>query len=253
MRKITLLLGLLGLAAGLAARSPRAEVFPEELVYRYYVRGHYAGRCVIESVEKEETFSFNSKSEVQTAQLPQTLECYSEFDRETLAPRYYSYRGTKGGSAISGAMDFTPTLVKGTVEINDDAFPSKLDLKDQTILFENYVMEHQTIMLATLARSSEPFIRFSLFFPSDFTSASCVAMIESEVELPLRPKPTVCQKFSITIQSSDTFYGYFDPDRRLAVYMDYPASAVEIFLESAWGDNPPQKYESPSAADPHDH
>lgn len=247
MRKIALLLGF---TATMAAVTARAEGFPKELVYRFYAGGQYLGKCEIKSGEKDGAYTFDSRSEMRNGEFYQNLECYSEFDKETLAPRYYSYHGTKAGAKVGGSLDFTPGQISGDIEVNGDSFPSKLAVGDHIVLFENYVLEHQTILLATLARSSDPLMRFSIFFPSDFTPAPCVAMVESDVELPLRPKPTVCRKYSVTIQPSETFYGYFDPEQQVAVYMDYPRSSIEIFLESAWGDNPPLKYKTSTLSDP---
>jgi hypothetical protein len=246
MRKISLLL-FLGLIV--VCGTAEAGRFPSRLVYLFYAHGQYVGRCVVEAEEKADVYEFKSSSEVRIGIFVQSMECFTEFNKETLAPKYYSYRGEKVGQKMSGVIEFTEETIKGDLEFNGAPIPSEQATKGQIILYENYVMDHQTMMLATLAASGEPYVRFHTFSPSDFVQAQTVALVESEVELPLKPKPSVCTKWAISLQSADPYFGYFDPERQVAVYMDYPLSGVEIFLESAWGENPPTHYTPPPKED----
>jgi hypothetical protein len=242
MRKITLLITIACLAAGTG--SAQAGRFPDALSYRYYVSGKFAGTSSFTCEEKDKVYAFNSKSHIEIdGFVTHNLECYTEYDKETLRPIYYSYRGEKGGQKISGSIDFTETSIKGDLEYEGAAMPSSQKPQGQIILFENYVMEHHLVLLATLADADEPLNRFFLFFPSDFNQAGSQALIESEIELPVKPKPAVCRQYRIQIKSSGEFFGFFDTKSQAAVYMDYPSAATEAFLDSAYPENPATKYE----------
>jgi hypothetical protein len=239
MRKITLLI-IAGLALG--AGSADAGRFPEAATYRYYVSGKFAGTSAFTYEEKEQVHAFNSKSDIEIEGLAQHLECYTEYDKETLRPLFYSYRGTKNDVEILGTIDFTDEEIKGDLEYDGTSMPSKQATQGDIIIFENYVMEHQLVMLAKLADLDKPLHRFFLFFPSDFTQVGSLALIESEIELPVKPAPAVCKHYRIQIKSSGEFFGFFDPKRQLAVYMDFPTAQTESFLDSAYPENPETKY-----------
>ena len=88
---------------------------------------------------------------------------------------------------------------------------------------------------------------FKLFFPIDFNPGSVLALLESEVEIDTSPR-SVCKKYHFEIDRGTPFYGYIDPKRNLLLYMDFPATNTEIFLEGAFVDAPVTKYVRPDSS-----
>lgn len=236
-----------GILLGLGAAPARAGESAREFTFNIYVYGQLAGTDMIQMEEKADAIIFKSRSQLRYADYAVDLKVKTEVDRETLAPRYYTYEGTRTGQTISGTLWTRGDSVIADLVENGNHFPSGKRITPPTFLFENYVIEHQFVLLRAIARADAPYFRFSLLFPSDFTSASCIATVESEVELDTRPSPTVCRKYQISIQNSSPFFGYFDDVRRMPIYLDFPASNTEIFLKSAFGPSPKTKYTPPRA------
>lgn len=247
MRKMTLLAAVL--TGAFTVGTADAGRFPEKLTYRYYTSGAFAGTSVIESAETATAYTFKSKSNITIGDFTQNLECYTEYDKNTLSPTYYSYKGTKAGQEIAGTINFSDKAIEGQLELDGIHMPSKQAPRSAIAIFENYVPEHALIMFAGFTQSKDLLIHFHSFFPSDFLQAATTATIESEVALELQ-QPTICKKYQVLMESAAPFFGYFDEKNQTLTYMDFPGASTEAFLESAWGKNPETKYTADTHSDP---
>lgn len=242
-RSLLIIAGLLAVGAG----ASQAGMFPAELTYRIYVYGEFAGEEVIKISETEDVLLFNSHSQLTFEEFSLDLHTRTEVSRDDFSPRYFSYEGIRAGQKVSGTISFDGDSISGDFQVEDAAFPSGKKLAGRKLIFENYIIEHQLLLLNVAAESDELINRVQLFFPVDFTSASCASLIESEVEIDTVPR-RVCTKYRFTIASGSTFYGYLDAKRKLAVYMDFPDTNTEVFLKGAFADEPLTKYTRPESS-----
>jgi hypothetical protein len=244
MRKFALSVSLtLAAFLGFAATAQAGRFPTEKLTYVYYIKGQKAGTCSVEFEEKAKAYATHSKTSVRTGPFKQELDCYTEWDKESLVPLYYSFKGTAGGKEVSGTIEFTDYEAVGDMNLGGTPVPSRRRFMGNFVIFENYVASHAAVLFASVAEKAD-FTRFELFFPMEFGKAPAVAQFISELEVNVKPKPVVCKKLHLTIQrSADTFLALFDEASQRLLYIDFPAAETEVFLESAYGKNPPMKYE----------
>ncbi len=244
MRRITVIMwGILVVVAATA----RPATFPPEVTYRIYVSGELAGKNVIKITEKGDALVFEGHTTMDWDEFQLDLRCRTEVAADDLELRSFSYEGRRGGTNVSGTVWVDGDSITGDLVFGDEHYPSSKNLSGLKVFFENYMVEHQVLLLNMVAASEELYQRVSVFFPIDFIASPCLALVESEVEVATTP-PSVCRKYHFTIQQGSAFYGYFDPKRKLPVYMDFPASNTEIFLEGAFDDSPLTKYTRPEAS-----
>ena len=244
MRRVTLIaFGFVMLAAVTA----RPGMFPPEITYRIYIYGELAGKNVVKITDEGDAVVFESHSKVEIDDFALDLRCRTVVGRSDLRPRAFSYEGLRNGMEVSGSVRFDGESVTADHVAAGTEYSTKKNVEGKVALFENYMIEHQLLLLNTVARSDEPYQRFKLFFPIDFNPGSVLALLESEVELDTTPR-SVCKKYHFEIERGSAFYGYIDLKRNLVVYMDFPATSTEIFLESAFTDTPGTKYVRPAAA-----
>ncbi len=218
---------------------------PSEVTYLYFIQGNYAGKSVVEITEKSDIYVYTSTSEIKFGDFAQTLSCRTEIEKTTLRPRFFRYEGVLNGGAVSGTLRVEGDTLHAETEIDGDRFASTKEFIDPSCLFQDYIPEHQIVILNKILAVDEMFVRFNVLLPSNQMSLAAVITIESELELPTHPRPTVGKKYAISIQNSSTYYSYLDPKRNIPVYMDFPVSQTEVFLEGAFGENPRPKYVAP--------
>ena len=64
----------------------------------------------------------------------------------------------------------------------------------------------------------------------------------SEISFESNIKETTCTKIVLTIEGGSGFASYFDEARGLPVYLAFPASNTEVFLDEFFGDEPVTRY-----------
>lgn len=242
MRRITQIsVAALALTALLCGQ-PLAGMFPESVTYRYYVNGTYRGKNDIEVTETDDAIVFEGTSEFELGAYSQKLETRTEVDKETFLVRYFSYEGAKVGKQIEGTVWVEGKKIKGTLIEDGNSFPSKKTVELTTVFFQNYHMEHQIALANLLDKSGKPFVNFFTFFPSDFMFGSTLGVLQTEFEFETKNSKIICKLFSVAVERGETYYSYFDIDKHLPVYLDFPGSRTEVFLESEYGTDPETKY-----------
>ncbi|UCG50393.1 MAG: hypothetical protein JSW58_09255 [Candidatus Latescibacterota bacterium] len=223
----------------------QAMDLPATATYLFYIQGQYAGKSDFEITQADDILIFKSKSTIKFEDYSQDLTCRTEIDKTTLRPRFFEYKGQHGDESVSGTVWIEGDSISGHTEVSGDQFPSSGRFKDPTYLFQNYVAEHQIVIAQAIDASKDPFLRFHVLLPSDFMTLPAVAALESEIEMALDPKPVVCKKYVVSMQNSSAYLIYYDPNRKMPVYLDFPSVMTEVFLENAYGGKPVAKYEPP--------
>lgn len=231
----------------LSAVTARPGMFPSAMTYRIYIYGELAGTDMVKITEKGDAVIFESHSKVEMDDFALDLRCRTVVARNDLRPRAFSYEGQRNGMQVSGSVRFDGESVTADHVAEGTEFSTKKNVEGLVVVFENYMIEHQLLLLNTVVRSKEPFQRFKLFFPIDFNPGSILALLESEVEIDTTPR-SVCKKYHFEIERGSPFYGYLDTKRNLLVYMDFPATNTEIFLEGSFDGAPVTKYVRPDSS-----
>ena len=223
-----------------------SEEFPSQATYLFYVQGALAGKSDIAFTTEGTAYVFASTTEVGLGGSRQSFSCRSEFDKNTLRPRFFRYEGTQDGKDFSGTVRFDADSAKSTRERSGLKTSSRVPWSDASFVFENYVPEHLAVLVRQLAASGRDTQRLSVLLPSQMMLSPGLAAIESEVEIPTRPAPVVCKKYIVSLQNTSPFYLYLHPKQNSLIYMDFPANQTEVFLESAFGNEPKTRYKAPS-------
>ena len=228
-----------------AAVDSQAEKLPDSATYLYYIQGKYAGKSTFDLTEDKDIYVFTSTSDIEFGDYSQTFTARTEIEKETLKLRFFKYEGKRTKQTLSGTIWAEGDSISADNAIDGNHYPSGSKLTAPTFLFQDYFSEHQIIMLWAISRAKDTFMRFSILLPSDFMMMPTVATIDSEIELSTGSSAVVCKKYGVSIQNSGVYFLYLDPKQGIPVYMDFPGTQAEGFLESAFGDNPPTKYTAP--------
>lgn len=229
----------------LACGTAFSAEFPAKATYLFFIQGAYAGRSEIKCIQADGAYVFGSTSNVVHGEFSETLSCRTEFDKKTLRPRLFQYKGVLSGDSLSGTIRVDGDSAFSNLKIGANSFAVRVPWADPKLFFQNYVPEHLIVLAHHLAASEALAQRFTILFPSDMMFVPGAAEVASEVELATRPSPVVCKKILVAFQSSLPFYLYVDRKRNLPVYMDFPGVQTEMFLQSAYGDHPGTKYAPP--------
>ena len=243
MKRIGLLVLLLAAAGALSASG--ADL-PSKMTYLFFVQGKPAGRSDITTALQDGAYVISSSEDVVFGEFHQKLECRTEVDPRTLRARSFRFEGTRQGEPVSGVVKAEGDSVVGKLETKGVPYTGKAAWNDATFFFENYVSEHLVLVGRHLAASTKRQTKFTLVFPSDMLSLSAVAEKDSEIEIPARPSPVVCTKYAVALQNASPFLLFVDSQRKIPVYMVFPATQTEVFLREVFGDHPQTNYSPPS-------
>ena len=233
-------------ATAWAGSSPAVD-FPAKATYLFFIQGTPAGRSDIECAAEGGAYVFRSTSNVFRGEFADTMFCRTEFDKKTLRPRLFQYKGVVSSEKVSGTIRVEGDSAFSRTETGGNPFSVRVGWVEPKLLFQNFVPEHLVVLSRFLTASDALVRRFTILFPADMMFVPGVGEVASELELATRPSPTICKKFGIAFQSSLPFFMYVDLKRDIPVYMDFPGVQTEMFLQSAFGDHPATKYAPPPA------
>lgn len=225
---------LAGLVLAVCWGPALAVDYEETLTYQIYIYGEHAGTCQIKPIVSPDRIVFETESEVRFEEFVQDLKCQTEVDPETFFTRRFVYEGESAGKQVSGSVWVSGDSILGDLYENGINFPSSRLTALPTVMFENYILDHPLCLFSALAASSEPYVRFLLFYPSSFSGTTATGLLESEIELQATSPPTVCEKYVVEVSNGAPFGAYFDRNRGAPIYLDFPGANTEVFLESAF-------------------
>lgn len=222
-----------------------AEKDVHELSYQIWIRGVHAGNSDFVMTEQADAIIIESHTQVEYGEFGIELDLKTEYDRDGLTPRFVEIIGIKNGVELECTMWLEGDSIKGHMQRDGDHFPMGKRVNTPIIFFEDYAPEHLLIMFRTLAAQESPYMRFERFGPSDFSTVKSTGAIESEIEMPTVPDPSVCAKYVVSLANGGTFYGYLRLSDGVPVYLDFPSAGTEMFLIGAWPEITTTKYAEP--------
>jgi len=214
-----------------------AGEFPGKATYLFYINGKYAGKSVIKTKVTAKSVVFESTSKLAWDEYAHDFACVTEVDKESLGPRRFTFDGVKMKKRFFGSIEVRKDSAFADFHLDEAKYSSKSYIGPKAAFVEGYVPEHAMVLARILMGTEDPYFRFTTFLPSDFMTASTLALMESEAIVPATP-PLACRKYSISPQNSGAYLMFVDPKTARLVYMAFPTSRTEVFLVEAFGEEP---------------
>jgi hypothetical protein len=240
MRKI-----LWFLVASLAlATTAWAGDLPSEFTYIFYVEGKEAGKSTTKVSEMADTYILETHTVVKTGAFDLDLSTRTEVDKQSFLPLNFTYVGEKRGVDISGETTVDGNEATCLVSSGDNSFTSERSSEHPILLLEDYDMAHEAVIARAFWEAGAKPAVYSVVFPSTGVITGCEIQKESELSLESETKETYCVKFVVGLQNSTPFASFFDPKRGLPVYLVFPGTATEAFLDEFYDGRPITRYRS---------
>ncbi|NIM18899.1 MAG: hypothetical protein GTO42_02590 [Candidatus Latescibacteria bacterium] len=227
--------------------------FPLTATYHFFDSSQPIGFCKISAKEKDGKILINSRTLVEGEDYRIDMNAETEADPVTFRTHRFTYDGTVDRRPVSGKFHLQEDSIYGYSETDGNGFSYEKKLDSSGVFpLQEFLMEHQ-ILLARAYLSGEKYLmKCNVFFPSHTTATPASITIESEREIPVGDKAVVCKKLVINVQSSSAIASFVDPKVNLPIYILFPATQIEAFLESHYGEHPTPFYRKlePSAEPP---
>jgi hypothetical protein len=236
------------LVAGLACLAPatgvRAGTLPATLGYSFYVSGEPAGRADIKITRNAKELVFESRTRVLTNFSVIAYTARTVADPKTYYVRQFSLEGTKGEQPISCAATLTPDSVVGYLETSAGPVDRVLKMPaNPTVLFEDWLVEHEVLMALTQAQARDKTSKYGVLFPSTFTPATVTMGYSGDVLVEAGAHSMTARKLVVILAGAAPYESHVDPKTGVPVYIRFPQSETEIFLDKIFGENPVTYYQ----------
>ena len=221
----------------------QSGLLPPESGYTIYIHGQPAGKSTLRVTETGDGLVMESTSSVHWDQFKLELKTRTVADKQTFLVKKFTWDGERTGMLISGEAVVNGKTVEGFMVENGEKVPFKRVSKNAQIVFmEEYVVAHQVLMALVFARSDGRTHRYGLLFPSNLNLTDMTLVKGSELAVESETKETICEKYTVEISGSSPFVGYYDAKRKMPVYLAFPVSGTEEFLDEFFGDRPVSRW-----------
>lgn len=241
--EVLLVAGLVCLAPMTGARAAGGTL-PPTLGYSFYVEGEPAGRADIKITQNAKELVFESRTRVLTNYSVMAYTARTVADPKTYLVRQFSMEGTKGERSVGCAATILPDSVVGFLETKDGPADRRLKMPaNPTVLFEDWLVEHEVLMALTQARSTEKTTKYGVLFPSTFTPATVTMGYSGDVLVEAGANSITARKLVVLLAGAAPYESHVDPKTGIPVYIRFPQSETEIFLDKIFGENPVTYYQ----------
>ena len=231
-------------AAILCAASAQslAGKLPSEFTYIIYFKGKDVGKTTTKVAETAETYVLESQTKVAAEGLELDLNTKTVVDKETFLPVSFTYAGSSQQKTVEGETTIEGNEATCVVGVDGEQFSSSRVSKQPLLLLEEYVMSHEVVLAKAFWESGEDRAEFGLLFPSQANLTSVQISKGSELAFESEKEETYCVKFIVSITNGAPFASYYDPERGLPVYLAFPSSSTEVFLDEFFDGKPLSRY-----------
>jgi hypothetical protein len=225
---IACLLGALSIAQGAVA-----DPFPHSAKYYVFIQGVYSGTSAFQAREDGKFLLIDAKTRIKFNDEQYELKSHTKLHRKTYKPISFRFEGTKPGQMqFEGIVKLERDTIFGDLKINGEKIPSMMPVQGADVLFfENYEAAHEVVLARAYLEPRKEFKAFVLFYPSDFMKVDTKVTTASEEELEITGGSIVCTKLMVLMTGSVPFYSYLDMNKNIPIYLDFPASSTEYFLD----------------------
>ncbi len=225
----------------------QSGLLPLESGYTIYIHGQPAGKSTLRVTETEDDLVMESASLVHYDQFKLDLKTLTVADKQTFLVKKFTWDGERTGMLISGEAVVNGKTVEGFIVENGEKAPFKRVSKNAQIVFmEEYVVAHQVLIALVFARSDERTHRYGLLFPSNLNLTDMTLVKGSQLAIESETKEAICQNYTVEISGSSPFVGCYDAKRKMPVYLAFPMSGTEEFLDEFFGDRPVSRWAEPN-------
>ena len=229
----------------LPARVVSAGTLPKTLGYSFYIQGEPAGRADIKITQTKKDLVFESKTRVLTNYSVLAYTSRTVADPKTYFARDFKMEGTKGDYPITCEAHLHADSAYGYVEVNGALADKRIQMKvTPTVLFEDWIVEHEILLALTQAHSTGKTTTYGLLFPSSFSPTDITLGYSGDVLVEAGAKSMAAKKLVVVIRGADPYESHIDPKTGVPVYIRFPQSHTEIFLDKIFGENPVTYYQS---------
>ena len=239
MKKLLLVSAAIACAA---SAQLQAGDLPPEFSYIIYIQGRDAGRSTTKVTKKADTYVFESQTRINLDQFSLELDTRTEVDKKSFLPISFTYSGSNPQQALKGQTTIEGKEAICDVIVGDERFTSSRASKHPVLLLEEYVMAHEVVIARAFWESGENMADYGLLFPSTTNMTSVSISKGSELMFESENKEAYCIKFIVSLTGGSPFASYFDPERGLPVYLAFPGSNTEVFLDEFFDGKPLSRY-----------
>jgi hypothetical protein len=236
------------LVAGLVCLAPlsgaHAGTLPKTLGYSFYVSGEPAGRADIKITQTGKELVFESRTRVLTNYSVIAYTSRTVADPRTYHVRQFSLEGTKGERPVSCAATLTADSVVGYLGTGKGPADRRMKMPaSPTVLFEDWLVEHEVLMALTQAHAKDKTSKYGVLFPSTFTPATVTMGYAGDVLVEAGAHSITARKLVVILAGAAPYESHVDPKTGIPVYIRFPQSETEIFLDKIFGENPVTYYQ----------
>lgn len=258
MRRLSLMLALVFLAQ--LPVQVWANTLPKKIGYTIYSQGKEAGHSDITVTETATELVLESKTTMDFGTEKMEMSCRTVADPKTFIVRSFDFHGVKAGTNIDGQMFAEGDSLYGTVIRGDqERSDYRITPFEKTLMFEDYIVEHQVLIALAHSVSEVDPADYGLMLPASFALLRASLVFATTLEIESDVKAAVCKKLLVAVEGSEPYASYWDPKRKLPVYMAFPQTSVEVFLDEFYAGSPvsrfrpPEPDENPTEGHDHDH
>jgi hypothetical protein len=238
--KKALLIFVVALAATASVSS--AGKIPLEFSYIIYVEGKDAGRSTTKVTETDNTYIFESQTVVKTDNFSLDLGTKTEIDKLSFLPISFTYVGENRGNEIAGETKIVGKEAKSVNTADGQEYSSNKSSEQPILILEDFVMAHEVIIARAFWESGENPATFGMLLPSITAMTTVEIEKGSELAFESETKEAYCVKLIISMRNSSPFASFYDPERGIPVYLAFPGTATEVFLNEFFDGKPLSRY-----------
>lgn len=246
----TVRLATLALVLSPIVAAEGATTLPKTASYTYFVGGKRVGKSTTRIVQAPDALRFESQLRVERGSSVVELTTETEADPDTYLIRRFSYRGTRGGKAAVSNITIEGDSAFGTFTVGPTTSTrGRRLLTTPIVVWEDWVMEIHILLALYQAPRGDRASTFGLV-PGVLNSSNTVTFgYTGEVSVDGSDRSIVGRKLLVALMGGEPFESFIDPKRGIPVYIRFPGTKGEVFLDEFFGDNPTPAYQ-PKPAPP---
>jgi hypothetical protein len=226
-----------------AAAAASASELPSEFTYIIYVEGQQIGISKSKVTETADAFVIESHTEITSDPLMLEIDSRTVLDKTTLLPREFYYEGQKQVKKIDGSVVIEENQASCTTGEDVEQYAAtRVSRHPQILILEEYVMAHEVAIAAAFKKTGLTRAEFGLLYPSIAKMTTVTVIKSSELAFESETKEAYCEKIVVAVQGSSPFASYFDPERNLPLYIAFPGSFTEVFLDEFFDGKPVSRF-----------
>jgi hypothetical protein len=226
-----------------------ADALPATLGYTLYTDGVRVGHSGMKITRDKSALRFESKTRVEIGPNVIELTSQTEADPESFVIRRFSFEGTKGGMATAALVVLRGDSATGWVE---RAGSQERSARSQVarggfVVFEDWVMDLEVLLALHQAKATEERSTYPLLYASSFSTSELLTGFTGEVAVESATRSIVARKLEFSMTGGSAFESHVDPRTGIPVYLHFPVTRTEAFLDDFFGDKPVSRYSAVGA------